>query len=186
MGTVVKKDTLSITSRESSKFTVLFWNIENTSYKVDLEVKEAPKDWLIIIQPKEFILNSSTGEEYISLPYINKNVKTLPVNIFVKPNDTQIGEYTVIINAKAGLPGETISFFQERDFKLTVKIIGKQSQLKNSGGQNQQKNENKTLNTTGRPYSVTGRSVTQIIFNYLFYFIIAVCILVISFLIYKI
>lgn len=176
MGTVVKKDTASIKIGESAKFEILFWNIEDVSYNVELEVKEAPKDWLVVIQPKEFALNSSTGEEYIILPYTDKSVKAFPVNVFVKPENTEIGRHNVIIIARAGLSKEGISFFQERKFKLIVDVIGLQAQLEAG---------NEVSNITTELQPSTGKSVSQISFDYPFYIIIYICILVVSLIIYK-
>jgi len=176
MGTVVKKDTLSIKDGESAKFTILFWNVENVSYKAVLDVKESPKDWTVVIQPREFILDSSTGEEYIKLPYMEKSVRALPINVFVKPENAEAGEYHVFVNVRAGLPGETLSFFQERQFDLTINLEG--------SGQKQE-TENRTSTSVDKEKTFTGESVLQISFNYIFYLVISVCILIISIVIYK-
>ncbi|MEM7825070.1 MAG: hypothetical protein QXO27_03815 [Candidatus Aenigmatarchaeota archaeon] len=176
MGSVIKKDTISIKANESTKFTILFWNVEENSYKVNLEVKDAPKDWFVNIQPKEFILNSSTGKEYISLPYMDNIIKALPVEVFVKPENAHTDKYFIIIKARAGIPGKDISFFQEREFKLTVEIIDLQSQKETKSNISEITKESRHL---------TGGFLAQVNINYIFYIISFVSILVISLLIYK-
>jgi uncharacterized membrane protein len=175
MGTVVKKEIVSIKADESARFTILFWNVENASYSVELELKEAPKNWFVVIQPKKFVLNSSIGEESIELPYMNKSVNALPVNIFVKPENAKVGVYNVIIAARAGSPQETLSFFQLRQFKLTVNITGMYSQ---------KEDEIKTSGISKELKILTDKLVEYTSFNIL-YIIISVCILVVSFIIYK-
>ena len=174
-GSVVKNDYVRIAHGESAKFTLLFWNVENTSYRVELDVKEAPEGWLIIIQPKDFLLNSSVGDEYISLPYLEKSVKASHVNVFVKPEGYEGGIYRVVIVAKAGSPEKGISFFQERAFKLTVEVIGEQAE---------KTTESRVQNAT-KELQPSNDSATETDFNFILYIIIFVCILVISSLIYK-
>ena len=127
-GSLLKKDFAQIKINESAKFEILFWNVEEKPYQVQLEVEEAPEDWLVMIQPKEFILSSSTGEEYVSLPYLERPVKAFLVNVFVKPENYKAGNNQVLIKAKAGLPAQGISFFQERNFKLIVEVEGEKNQ----------------------------------------------------------
>jgi hypothetical protein len=172
-GSLLKKDFAQIKINESAKFEILFWNVEEKPYQVQLEVEEAPEDWLVMIQPKEFSLSSSTGEEYISLPYLEKPAKAFLVNVFVKPENSKAGKYQVLIKAKAGLPGQGISFFQERDFKLIVEIEGEKIQ----------EVENKTL-IEQKPLPSIEKIAEQVpsVFSYIFAII---GILVISLIIYK-
>ncbi len=101
MGSVSKSKYAEISVGETAKFKMLFWNIENETYNVKLSVKEAPKDWIVIIDPKEFNLNKSIGEEYIKLPYMKENVKAKIVNLFVKPyTKSKSGKYFVTIMAE--------------------------------------------------------------------------------------
>lgn len=179
MGSLVKNDFDSIAIGDSAKFTVLFWNIEN-DYKVELNVKEAPKDWIVIIEPNSFILNSSVGKDYIKLPYMNESIKTTPVDIIVKPSESsKLAKYNVIITAKAESPTNGISFSQERVFKFVIEISNPLF-FENSEKQNDvQIKENKN---TQIEHPVTNQEKAN--FNY-FYAIIIVLIFLISFLIYK-
>jgi uncharacterized membrane protein len=172
-GSLLKKDFAQIKANELAKFEILFWNVEEKPYQVQLKVEKAPEDWLVMIQPKEFTLSSSTGEEYISLPYSEKPAKAFPVNVFVKPENSKAGKYQVLIKARAGLPGEGISFFQERDFKLNIEIEGEKNQ----------EFENKTL-IEQKPLSSIEKITEQApsAFSYIFTII---GILVISLIIYK-
>lgn len=174
MGTVVKTSTAKIEPGESARFTILFWNVEDTSYNVELDVKETPTDWMTIIQPEEFTLNSSTGREYISLPYTDKIVKVFPVDIFVKPENSTAGRYYVTIIARAGLPSQGLSFFQEREFKLTIDVAGLQPSSQA---------ENKTNLNTDESQALNNKS--SAIPHYFFYIAVIVCILVVSLIIYK-
>jgi uncharacterized membrane protein len=172
-GSLLKKDFAQIKANESAKFEILFWNVEEKPYQVQLEVEEAPEDWLVMIQPKEFTLSSSTGEEYISLPYLEKPTKAFLVNVFVKPENSKAGKYQVLIRARAGLPEQSISFFQEREFKLIVEIEGEKIQ----------KIENKT-SIEQKPLPSIGKIAEQMpsTFSYIFAII---SILVLSAIIYK-
>jgi hypothetical protein len=173
-GSVAKNDHMSISYNQSARFRLLFWNIENTSYKVGLEVTDMPKDWTVIIQPKEFLLNSTIGDEYVYLPYMEGYVKATSVDVFAKPDINENGRYYITIIARAGMPNATgISTVQERQFKLTVDVtegtnIGDQAE-----SQNTQSNESPTHNT------VSGHN------NYIPYIIIIIGIFLISFIIYK-
>jgi len=120
LGTLVNNDYVKLSVNESARFKVLFWNIENESYKIQLNVKEAPEDWTIIIEPNNFVLNSTFGKEYFKLPYGNY-VKATPVDIIVKPTNRP-GKYDIIISAKTILPQNGINFAQERLFKFVVEV----------------------------------------------------------------
>ncbi|MEM5872563.1 MAG: hypothetical protein QXD55_01750, partial [Candidatus Aenigmatarchaeota archaeon] len=120
MGSVLKNDYVKTSIDKSVKFTALFWNSENESYIVELSVKEAPKDWIILIEPNNFVLNSSFGKEYISLS--NGYVRATPVDVIVKPNLAKHRKYNIKIAAKTILPQSGISFSQERLLKLVVEI----------------------------------------------------------------
>ncbi|MEM7822315.1 MAG: hypothetical protein QXI23_02395, partial [Candidatus Aenigmatarchaeota archaeon] len=170
---LVKKDFTSIEANDTTKFTILFWNTEETPYQVKLKVVEIPKGWFISLQPKEFMLSSSVGEEYVSLPYTSKPVKAFPVDVFVKPENAKPGSYQIVIKAKAGLPSRGITFFQEREFKLTVNIRGEK--IQDNGIEVLEK-------TTTLPLREENSGQTSSVFTYLFAIF---CILVVSLLIYK-
>ena len=174
LGTVVKNDEIEINRGETGKFTILFWNIEDNPYEVSLNVTESPKDWIIIIQPEQFVLTSSTGSQNIILPYIDKTVKALPVDVLVKPENVE-GIYTITITAMAGMPGEGMSFFQERKFNLKVNVSeSRYIQPEITAPDNMQELQ-QTIKESPQEKNP----------SYFFYIIVFVCILVVSLLIYK-
>jgi hypothetical protein len=175
VGTVVKQDSISLNANEAGKFTILLWTTDNSSYNVNLNIEQAPKGWLVSIQPRDFFLNSTSGNEYIKLPYVNGYSKAVAVNIFVKPNSAASGKYNIIIKATAGLPAEGLSFLQERKFVLTVEIPPFQF-LKEA--QKQFANVRNELQPVAEELKV-------ILPNYYFYILVVVGIFVVSFLIYK-
>jgi uncharacterized membrane protein len=128
LGSVEKNSFAEIFNGESAKFTILFWNSESESYGVKLLVKDSPKDWVVIINPDEFMLNKSIGEEYINLPYNNENVKAKVVNIFVKPDSSsKPGKYSVTIKAETDLnqnESNEISVIPERLFTFEINLKG--------------------------------------------------------------
>ncbi|MEM5766629.1 MAG: hypothetical protein QW423_03290 [Candidatus Aenigmatarchaeota archaeon] len=172
LGSVVKKDFATIKDNESAKFEILFWNIEEKPYQIKIEVEKYPEKWFILIQPKEFSLSSSTGEEYINLPHLEKPVKASVVRIFVKPENAKAGDYEIIIKAKANLPSQDIAFSQEREFKFKVKVDGKTQEI-----------ENKT-STIEIPPPLTEKAVEETSYP-VSYILAIIIILVISTLIYK-
>jgi hypothetical protein len=181
MGTVVKNDFAKIEVGESANFKVLFWNIENESYKVELDKKEAPENWVIIVEPNNFNLNASVGKEYIKLPYENDYVKATPVDIIVKPaNSTNPGKYDIVVIARASLPSNEIGFSQERLFKFVVEINNPLF-FEDSKKQNQNIYQNKENQDTSIEINLSQENVN---FNY-FYITSILLILLISFLIYK-
>ncbi len=175
LGTVVKKEIAYIKIGETAKFEIIFWNVEEEPYKIELEVKEAPKDWTIFIQPKEFLLSTSTGNQHMSLPYTDKNVKAFQVNIFVKPEKIEKGgRYEITLTAKAGSPEKGISFFQERDFKLFVYLTGAQEKI--------EKIEPFEKNETNLQ---SGKLIEEIDLKPLFAILATILILLLSLIIYK-
>ena len=128
LGSVEKNSFAEISDGESAKFTILFWNSESEPYGVKLLVKDSPKDWVVIINPDEFTLNKSIGEEYINLPYSNENVKAKVVNIFVKPDSSsKPGKYSVTIKAETDLnqnESNEISVIPERLFTFEINLKG--------------------------------------------------------------
>jgi len=101
MGSVVKNDFSKIKVDESAKFTVLFWNTGNEAYELELNV-EQPKDWIIIFEPNNFILNETTGKELVKLPYQNDYKKATPVDVIVKPpSSIKSGKYNITVRAKS-------------------------------------------------------------------------------------
>jgi hypothetical protein len=173
-GSVAKNDYMEISYNQSANFKLLFWNTENISYKVTLEVKDIPKDWNVIIQPKEFLLNSTTGDQYIKLPYMESDVRALSVNVFAKPNSNENGRYYITIITIAGMPNVTgVSTSLERKFNLTVDVTGGINAVNQTENKNMLANESNTANTIPEHNS------------YIPYIIIIIGIFLISFIIYK-
>ena len=125
LGSIAKNDFAEISLGKSAKFQMLFWNPENDSYIVRMSVEYAPQDWTIIIDPNEFVLNNSVGEEYISLPY-DKNIRAKTVNVFVKPNEGSVSNrYNITIGAYAVSPTESsLVVIPRRSFNLVVDLEG--------------------------------------------------------------
>jgi len=192
LGSVAKNKFAEISSDESVKFKMLFWNVENESYTMKLSVKEAPKDWVIIIDPNEFILNKSIGEEYISLPYIRESIKAKVVNLFVKPDsNSKPGKYFVMIETEVKIfKNETtdITIVPRSIFKFEIDlkdfdtansnnvIENKENRIDFFGNGFEYKSENLKISNS--------KNENQIDKRY-FYFIILFMIVLISITIYK-
>jgi uncharacterized membrane protein len=180
MGSVVKNDFEKITSSESAKFTLLFWNIDKESYRVRLDIRELPNDWIIIIEPNNFILNASVGKEYINLPYMNDGVKATPVEVIVKPiTSTRPGKYNITLSSRTESPSDGISFSQERLFNFIVEVENP-TYFESSEEQiaNQYK-ENESTSSLSYKLNLENADLSY------FYVMIIIIILLFSFLIYK-
>ena len=180
MGSAVKNDFEKITNSESAKFTLLFWNIDKESYRVRLDIRELPNDWIIIIEPNNFILNASVGEEYINLPYMNDGVKATPVEVIVKPiTSTKPGKYNITLSSRTESPSDGISFSQERLFNFIVEVENptyfesSEEQIAN------QYNENESTSPLSYRLNLKNADLSY------FYVMIIIIILLFSFLIYK-
>jgi hypothetical protein len=180
MGSAVKNDFEKITNSESAKFTLLFWNIDKESYRVRLDIREIPNDWIIIIEPNNFILNASVGEEYINLPYMNDGVKATPVEVIVKPiTSTKPGKYNITLSSRTESPSDGISFSQERLFNFIVEVENptyfesSEEQIAN------QYNENESTSPLSYRLNLKNADLSY------FYVMIIIIILLFSFLIYK-
>jgi uncharacterized membrane protein len=122
-GTVAKNDISMIAKNESAKFTLLFWNVDNDSYIVKLEPEVFPKDWTVIIEPNDFALNSSSGKEMISLPYMKEGVRATPVYVIAKPpQNVKFGTYEFLVSASTYPQGGEIELSQQRIFNLSVRV----------------------------------------------------------------
>jgi len=133
-GTVPKNNHQIIKGGGSTQFTILLWNLGESSYPVNIELKTKLAGWDIIVRPRDFILEPTPSAEP---PYDDNDgeykeipgkglVKVETVRIFVKtPNNVEPGKYDLVLTARAGNPKEQIAVFQERNFKLTVEIVEK-------------------------------------------------------------
>jgi len=178
MGSTIKNNFEKITNSESAKFTLLFWNIEIESFRVRLNTRELPNDWIIIIEPNNFVLNASVGKEYVKLPYMNDGVRATPVEVIVKPTtSTKPGKYNISLSSTTESPSDGISFSQERVFNFIVEVENP-TYFESPGEQSSnQYNKNESI-----PYYELNPENTD--FSY-FYIIIIIIIILISFLIYK-
>ncbi len=128
LGSVARNRFAEVSNNDSARLTILFWNVDSELYTIRLSVKESPKDWIVIFDPDEFVLNRTTGDEYISLPYTNEMVMAKAVNVFVKPDvKSKSGEYGVVVKAETIFSsGEVngMSVVPERLFAFTVRVNG--------------------------------------------------------------
>ena len=88
-GSTAKSSYEKIEVGDSAKFQILFWNSGSEAYTVKISVASSPENWVVIADPEMFVLDNSTGEEYVSVP--PSTVKAKVVNLFVKP-DSSISE----------------------------------------------------------------------------------------------
>jgi len=130
-GSVQKNNYANVKEGDSVKFIVLFWNMDNSYFPINLKVKEAPSDWMIFIRPSDFILYQTKpanppyedNVEYITLQ--NNLIKPEVVEVLVKiPESTYSGEYEIIIKAEAGDISSDISILMEKNLKFTVNVEG--------------------------------------------------------------
>lgn len=211
LGSVQKQSSRTIERGETAEFIILFWNLDESPLPVKLKLSQVPEGWIVIINPKEFILNQSKpeyppyqeGVEYLGLSN-NLIIRVTPVKIYVKsPTSASEGTYEVLITANAGTTKEAISVFQERSFKLMINVeksptlfdaltnIG--SSLLKSGGDvvnkitsftSQPKIKDNISKITEGLQSFTSKLVENTSLN-IFYVIAFVGILVVSLTIYK-
>jgi hypothetical protein len=146
IGTILKNDHEFVKRGETGSFVVLLWNMEEST-PVKMSVRHAPKDWNIIIDPREFVLNQSKekGPPYDpDAQYVNSNgviITSIPVRILVNvPKNSDLGEHVIIVTAIIGEPQDGMSFLLEKNFRLVVNVVSPfgNSMTKNatSGGEN--------------------------------------------------
>jgi len=125
-GSLQKNDFTEIDKNGIARFEVLFWNTGNLSYPVKLELKDAPANFFVIIQPEEFVLKPSKigppyeEGEYVSLPI--GDVKAFPVEILVKAFDAKEGDYDILISASGGKEKDELSFILEKSFRFRIRV----------------------------------------------------------------
>lgn len=114
---------------ETTEFTILFWNIEDTSIPIRLKPRHVPEDMSVTIQPEEFLLNYSKvtsfpapkGRDYVNTQY--GLMLTTPVKVLVKVGESvETGEYVVYVTATSGKPTTGISILFEKTFLLSIKV----------------------------------------------------------------
>ena len=117
-----------ISSSDSAKFSMLFWNADNQTYSVALTTQEYPEGWNVIINPSVFDLNKDTGDESLALPYMQENIMAKRIDVFVKPNDqSRPGSYRIVIRSETKLPEIKISgmnMVSDRLYVFDVNITG--------------------------------------------------------------
>jgi ribosomal protein L23 len=130
IGTLVKNTRSEVMRGETTKFTILLWNSENSSYPVKFRATEVPEGISVIIDPKELIMNSSTADSYSTesgMEYINTQyglMKLTPVDVLVKVSKSiNLGEFDVYVNLDAGESKTWISTIYEKTFKFNVKVV---------------------------------------------------------------
>ncbi len=193
MGSVAKNKFAEISNDESVKFKMLFWNAEDESYIMKLSIKESPENWTVILDPAEFALKKTIGEEYINLPHTNEIIKAKVVNLFVKPgSNSEPGKYFVTIKAEPELsqretgninviPARILKF--EIDFKgfdiLGSKNINEEQKNTIEFFENglEYNGESVKISNSGNEEKKTDKKY--------FYFIIIFLVVIISIIIYK-
>jgi hypothetical protein len=185
LGTVPKKDYLKVESGQTAEFTLLFWNLENSSTPIKLETKQLPEKWTVIIKPEEFLLNQTLpenppyndGSEYIGLPI--GNVKAMSVKVFVKVHEsTKPDNYSLIITTTAGKPKDGISVLLEKPLKLKVNVIEKIPEPDNSA-------DNKSNNLVDTLSKITGKLAEIIASHPIISVMLTVLILIGSWVVFK-
>jgi len=183
-GTVPKNNYKLIKQGESTQFTILLWNLGESSYPVSVELKTELPRWDIIVRPQNFVLKPTPvvtppydDGEYIQIPG-KGSVKAETLRIFVKtPNNVNIGKYDLILVAKAGNLQDQLSIFQEREFRLSLKIEEKPSIFEKTYGALKLTGEKIVEQSNNMKDNITGM-ITTAHFNQLVIFIIGLIIII--------
>jgi hypothetical protein len=124
LGTLQKKNYLEIIPGKTAEFIVLFWNSEDLPITVNLSIITKPDNWLVIVEPKDFILEKNiTSSEVVSSG--NEYINALPVKVLIMPDENvKPGIYDVMLKMTAGREEKGISFFQEKSFNFRVNVTG--------------------------------------------------------------
>jgi uncharacterized membrane protein len=181
LGTLQKKSYLEIKSGQIATFSILFWNQE--PLEIELKEKVVPEKWVVIVEPKKFILNDSiTSSEVIRVQ--NSYIKALPVNVLaIPPEDVEPGSYEIIINMIAGKNDKEISFFQEKNFNFKVNIQGQLIEQKENSTEPINKYITKTGNFT-LPFKET-ENISSSFTRTIFWLIIILITLLFCWVLYK-
>ena len=114
---------------ETAKFTILFWNVENSPNIIKLRIRQVSGNMSVMLEKEEFTINPSKvtsfpaekGREYMDTKY--GLMLTTPVDVLVNVSESvEPGSYNIYVTATAGKPGSGISTRLEKTFKLTVNV----------------------------------------------------------------
>jgi hypothetical protein len=181
LGTLQKKNYLEIEPGQIAEFGILFWDSEST--EVELEEKITPKDWIVIVEPKKFVLGDNvTSSEVIRLQ--DTYVKALPVNVFaIPPGDIDPGIYEITLNMITGKIDRGVSFFQEKNFNFRVNVLGRAPEETRIiiGSINESVSETKNSTAPITKTEKISPSFTRIIF----WLMVVMFVLLLSWVIYK-
>jgi len=181
LGTLQKKSYSEINPGQIAEFSILFWTSE--PIEIELREKSVPKNWMIIVEPKNFVLNDNiTSSEVISLQ--DRYVKALPVKIFaIPPENVKPGDYEIKVNMVAGKSDKGISFFQEKNFDFRVNVLGSSPEQKETIDGSIDKN----ISKTGK-FIIPIKEIEEIPSNYtriIFWLIIITFSLLVCWVLYK-
>ncbi|MEM7819639.1 MAG: hypothetical protein QXD48_02310 [Candidatus Aenigmatarchaeota archaeon] len=120
IGSSIRNNYIKIIENETVTVKAIFWNRENNTYEIEIYAKDVPENFSIFIEPNKFLLNRTTGSEYIILPSPNEVISATPVLIKIFPIGAIWGQYNITIIAKIVLPENKITFLQEQEFRLII------------------------------------------------------------------
>lgn len=129
LGSEQKNTYAEVKPSQTAEFTILFWNIEELSFPINLKSRQVPENMLVTIQPEQFVINYSKvtnpsnekGKEYVNTHY--GLMQATPVKILVNVDDSvKSGEYSFYVTATAGKTTTGISVLFEKTYVLTVKV----------------------------------------------------------------
>ena len=119
----------SVMKGETAEFTILFWNVVNSSIPIQLKARKVPDGISVFFVPDHFLLNYSKvikfpaekGRVYI---YTREGLfMTTPVKVLAKvSNKMEEGNYSFYVDAIGGRPSSGISTVLVKSFKLTVRV----------------------------------------------------------------
>lgn len=177
IGSLQKSDFTEIEKNGIANFKILFWNTENISYPIKLEIRRKPENFFVLIEPKEFVLLPSKKgppyeyDEYVSLP--SGDFKVFPVDIYVK-DFGESGEQEILISALIGSEKNQLTFLMEKIFSFKVRV--------SSSSQTQKVNESEPFFTTT---NILSREKKIFDLKPIFYALIILVFITISILVYK-
>jgi len=181
LGTLQKKNYLEMEPGQIAEFGILFWGSEPT--EIGLEEKITPKDWIIIVEPKKFVLDDNiTSSEVIRLQ--DTYVNALPVKVFaIPPENIDPGVYEITLNMIAGKIDRGVSFFQEKNFNFRVNVLGQAPEETRIviGSINESVSETKNFTVPITKTERVSPSFTRIIF----WLIVVILVLLVSWVIYE-